>query len=838
MVTRRRRLSALPAAFLSPARFLSKGEGGGFARARRVLLLPLAACLLLWAAPPVSAQDLSRVLKKLNDVEADINQLSSLPLRRSQLRSATYVEERLADGELYFRLKDYVRASIILTDVVDSYPRHAAYPDCLFLLAESLYHAGDYLGARTRFRLIIDRANEGRFRPFLQRTLGRLIEIAIITRDFDRVEDYFERLSQLPTSEIEAATSYFRAKYLYSVSLPEGQDTDPSEGGASYDQQRLEQARLAFASVPANTTYFPQSRYYIGVIYTLRGQYEQAVQAFRQVAGYKATDADGRKVVDLGKLALGRIYYETDQIEKAARAYQSVGRSSSDFDTALYEIAWAYIRNGDTTQAERALEVLAVAVPDSRNIPDGMILRGNLLLRNGSYVTADEVFKDVTDRFDKVREQLDEVYADQPDPGEYFRQLVRENVESFDISSFVPPLALKWTELGGDIKHALQILSDLSQSVRLVRETENIAKRMTAALSSPNPVNIFPDLRSHRERTVALRTRLEKIRKELIAAEARVSGTGGSELAATRKQRQALEKRLDAIPDDPDEMHARNAKILERFAELNRQLSQLEVQSTGLEARIVATDRFVNDTMKERKDAEAVAAIHAELEQHRGAVAQYRDRIATLRMDVENGQLQVGVGDGNYRSDGELREKYRALVEKERKLSGGGKGGDNVYYRIVQAEARIDEQDARVDAVVAERVRDMRAVIDEERANLARYREQLDVLQDEAEVVIGAVTRENYAQIRQRFYEIVLQADVGRADVAWADREEHRMRVEMLTRDRTRQLQALDDEFREIMDEKAKPESREWPGHRTASALPDAIPSRDSACGRFPLRAA
>ncbi len=798
-----------------PLRYDGGGSARGvwrwLARARLGVALAFSLALLLLsaasAAGPASAQDLSSVLKKLNDLESDINQLSSLPLRRSQLRSATYVEERLADGELFFRLKDYVRASVIFTDVVESFPRHPAYPDCLFLLAESLYHAGDYLGARSRFRLIIDRADEPRFRPFLQRTLGRLIEIAILIRDFDRVEDYFSRLSQLPTSDIEAATGYYRAKYLYSVAQPEtvAADDDESEGGgAAYDQQRLEQARLAFENVPPNTAYFPQARYFVGVIYTVRGQYEQAVRAFQQVAEYKATDAAGRKVVDLAKLALGRLFYETDQIERAAEAYQSIGRSSTDFDVALYEIAWAYIRNGDSTQAERALEVLGVAVPDSRTIPDGMILRGNLLLRNGSYLTADEVFAEVSKRFEKVREQLDEMYADQPNPAEHFRRLVRENVESFDVASFVPPLALKWTDLQGDIKQALQILADLSQSVRLVRETENIVKRMNSALASPNPVNIFPDLRSHRERTVALRTRLEKVRKQLIAAEAKASGAGGSELAALRKERQQLEKSLDAIPDDPDEMHARNARVLEKYRALNSELSKLEVQTTGLEARIVATDRFMTATMKEREDAAGVAAIRTELEQQKAAVAEYRDRMATLRMDIENGQLQVGVGDAAYRRDGALREKYGELVERERKLMGAGKGGDNAWYRIVQAEAKIVEQDARVDAVVAERVAEMRAVLDEESGNLERYREQLDALQTEAEVVIGAVTRENYAQIRQRFYEIVLRADVGRADVAWAEREEHRMRVEMLTRERTRQLQALDDEFREIMDEKAK----------------------------------
>lgn len=52
-----------------------------------------------------------------------------------------------------------------------------------------------------------------------------------------------------------------------------------------------------------------------------------------------------------------------------------------------------------------------------------------------------------------------------------------------------------------------------------------------------------------------------------------------------------------------------------------------------------------------------------------------------------------------------------------------------------------------------------------------------------------------------RFYDLVLRADVGNIDVAWAEREEHRMRVELLTRERAREIKALDDEFNEIMDQ-------------------------------------
>ena len=94
-------------------------------------------------------------MRDLNGIESDTTQLDQ---RRCNARSCavpTHVEERLTDGELFFRLQDYIRASVIFTDIVDNYPQHRAYPDALFLLAESLFKAGDFLGARARYREII-----------------------------------------------------------------------------------------------------------------------------------------------------------------------------------------------------------------------------------------------------------------------------------------------------------------------------------------------------------------------------------------------------------------------------------------------------------------------------------------------------------------------------------------------------------------------------------------------------------------------------------------------------------------------------------------------------------
>jgi TolA-binding protein len=765
---------------------------------------PLVGMLLAASVLPASAgaQNLERLTQRVIDIEGEAEVSTRQPLRASARRSSTFVEERLTDGELFYRLQDYIRASIIFTDIVDNYADHPAYPDALFLLADSLFRAGDFLGSRTRFREVLGGSGDAAYAPYLQRTLGRLIEIAIHTRDFDGVEDYFARLSRIPPGEIEATTTYFRGKYLYNRAVPTEdvlRGASAAGGRVRIDSTLLDEARQAFEAVAEGSPYFAQARYFVGVIYTLREQYPQAIEAFRRVLRSPADTEEERDVLELTQLALGRLYYETEQLDQAVEAYQAIQRTSANFPTALYEIAWVYIRMGDSTRAERALEVLGVAAPDSPYIPDGKLLRGNLLLRNGRLDDANEIFREVAREFGPVRRELDDIVSSHDDPQAYFRTLVRENMETFDANAFLPPLAQRWASLEGDMDRALGVLSDLAQARRLVRETTDLVARLTAALDQPNGVAIFSDLRSAREQTSGLRARIAQTRQALMEAYDRRHPGEGDEASEVARQRRAIERFLEGMPVSESDFADFDGEVLGRYRTLERELGRMEVELQGMEARITAMDRYLRDTEEER-DPEGVAAIRAELVSHRGSVDEYREQVRQLRIALEAAQLQVGPGDARHQRNDRLRRQYAALVEQERQvLRSRDPDIAQLLGRLETVEDSLDRRDREIDEIVTERSTEIRRQLEEESGRIVGYRQALTELELETEAVVGGVTYDNFVSVRDRFFDLVLRADVGRIDVGWGRREEHRMRIEMLTRDRAEQMRALDDEFREIV---------------------------------------
>ena len=168
------------------------------------------------------------------------------------------------------------------------------------------------------------------------------------------------------------------------------------------------------------------------------------------------------------------------------------------------------------------------------------------------------------------------------------------------------------------------------------------------------------------------------------------------------------------------------------------------------------------------------------------------------------------MGDERYQADDQQRTQFIELVNRERQLAGsGGAAYDSAYRRIAAVERQLDQRDAEVAAVVEARVAEMMRVIDEEAANLTRYRATLKSLEGETVEVVGTITYLNFNRIHDRFHELVLRADVGKIDVSWARREDHRLRIDALTRERARELQALDDEFRDVMDQHERSEEEQ-----------------------------
>ncbi len=734
-----------------------------------------------------SQGNLDRVARDLASLEEDVQTLER-SLRSEDLGRPRHIEERLTDAELLFNMQDYQRASVLYLDVVENYPRHPGFPEALYRLAECLFSTRNYYGARSRYREILDRAGQPIFREFVQHALGRLIEIAIRLNQFDGVQEYFSRLSQLPPAQVTSATHYARGRF-------------------HYHHEEYAAASRSFATVEQGADEFLRAQYHVGVIQVVQDDHRQAIETFTRVSRVEPESSEDRQVVDLAHIAIGALYLELDQPEEAIRSYQNVSRNSRFFDQALYQAAAAFSRMGDSTRAERALEVLTVAAPDSHYIPRAKILRGNLLLDTGRYSDAREVFHDVVREFRPVREELDEVLRERRDPAAYFQELVRANMEVFDISSFLPPLAIRWVREEEGFRRAMETLSRTADCTRQLNETERLLVRLEAAVSGPSAVNIFPELRQTAIRVIQMENRLSRLRGDILTVEQGFGG-GGRELSRVREERRRLEEDLRRLPTDNEEYDRQEERARSEFRNYARDLSRLNAQIDRLQAMVVAIDLYLRQTEAENDSQRAgMEAAGQEMRVHRNAISEYRRELMELRTLVETGQIQIGIGDDRDRRATRIRERYNDLARREHRLVSGSGGqarrANELFDRAEAIQRTIDGLNANILRRAQTQSTELNEQLVDERANLGRYARELAALEREAEDVIGHAAYQNFQHVRDRFYDLVRQADVGIIDVAWAEREEHRHRIDLLSQERQSQLNMLDDEFRDVMEEQS-----------------------------------
>jgi len=414
------------------------------------------------------------------------------------------------------------------------------------------------------------------------------------------------------------------------------------------------------------------------------------------------------------------------------------------------------------------------------------------------------VFEETINEFTPVRDQLDEVMSEQQDMRRFFTALMERSLTTMDMSGALPPLVVRWVGEEPEVQRALTLTSDLGVAREYTLETERLLRLIEAVIDGPSRVNAIPTIRSAMRRSQQLSNRLGQLRAKLLDIAQKKFGAGDGELRALAAERQQLQTQLNALPTSDEEFQRREEKARAVYQHMRQELARNEIRIDRLVAMVIALERFIADpAYTEGAPAQSIQALRDELNRHREGVDRMREELTKLREDVENARYQIGVGDNLDQSDAQLREKVRQICSKERELlrSRGGEAGrrlDAVIGMVEETEQTITSFRVAAEKEADRQIEDIRRQVRTEREHVKEYRTELSLLNDEAEEVVGGVTFENFSNVRKRFRNLILKADVGVIDVAWERKEEHKDRGMSFNKDRLAEIQSLDREFEEV----------------------------------------
>jgi tetratricopeptide (TPR) repeat protein len=738
--------------------------------------------------------------------------------------------ERVAAGDMLLRNKDYDRAIEALSKILELYRQgkapEAAYADASLLIGESYMQTKQYLSARRHFREILDKGNQSPYDGFVGKALSRLVDIALRTDDLPGLDYVFERLSRLPSTDRSGSLAYARAKALYA-------------------KKDYVSAKNAVNAVPAGSPYTPQAQYLLGVVLLKEAlaatpaapvaapaatapaagaapaaptpppdaRFVQSIEQFRKVTRIPATTPEQEHVVDLAWMAIGRLFYETNNYLDAVEAYSHVGRNSPEFSTTLYELAWVFVRLGDYSRAQRALEVLTITDPNNLELADGSLLRADLMLRSGDFQNALNLYRNVRDHFDPIRKSVDDFLASTTDPAVYYDKLTADEA-TMATETKLPKVVMEWAREQAEDQHVFGMIDDVTRSRDLVKRSRKLAVKLDAVLSVPTRAKAFPELRNGIQYSMSLMNKLAKARVTLAEGmDDAGNASPGGELGRVRGERRALQKRLGWLPVTDGDFLRRDDAGDRQWNKTSQVLQSLTVEADKLAAIVNGLKRVMKEADQYGVTADPTSRerFKLEIEANERDLQTYAKRIEEYRDAIENGRAMVGFGDQRYVDDDDTRKKFRELFTREVALvaSGQDSGDAREYAKGIQALlGRIDIDEQRLEATrgklekqALEQAQALRQKIAAEVASLEVYAQNLDSLDQQARLLVGEIAMKNFALVRDRVKNIVLRADVGIVQQAWEVREEQRVRVRNLQRERAREEQNLNDELREVLDD-------------------------------------
>lgn len=777
------------------------------------LTAALALIVPLWADEALaidSEEALSSASQQVTAINAGVDSIRQ-SVQKSQVEKTP--EQQIADAVLLMGAKDYDRAANVLNQIIEKYPDHpTAYPDALALLGEVYFRSNQLWSAKRVFQKVASSSTDPRYAPYLSKSLARLVDIAMRKRDETLLTEVLASIDKAPSSAT-ALLTYARGKALLA-------------------KKDYVQAKSILGQIDPKSEYGHQAQYLIALVSVKEStpapvkveegedpppvpkeRYVQAIDGFTKVTQMAPDTEAHRQVIDQAWLAIGRLFYETNQLNQAITAYNKIDRSSGEFGTMLYELSWVYVKLGDADRALRALEVLAVADPKGQNIADGTLLRGDLMLRAGKFDKALVTYEGFKSTYDPMREKVEQFLASTSDPGAYYDKLTKKEFETVEVQG-LPPVALEWAREAEDGEAAFGIVDDITECRELLTQSNDMVERLTAVLNSPARVRAFPALKASLEHALAMLNKSALARLTLAEGLDDVDdGDLSGEVAGVRVERRALEARLKKLPTTDGDFATREVEAERQWNRVSQATQRLELQVNQNQAIINGLRRVIDEggSLGVVRDPTSVAAWEAQIKTEEADLQAYRAQIEGLRKIIRSGRVIAGFGDQRFVEDEQVRKRYAEVLHKELDLLSGGANGNslaNYSRKALPIVGKAEEADERVSAVKAELdaevERKTQQVVDQvatETKNLVGYQVRLEELDGQARVLVGEVMQRNFGFVRDRLKSMVLRADVGITQQAWEVREDQMTRVRTLMRERAQQERVLREELNEVLDD-------------------------------------
>lgn len=757
---------------------------------------------------------------KLGEASSIVRDVESVVVAMERA-AATEVEpgddelaRRLVRGQLMLAEADYERAAIQLLDLVENHPNRPAGQQALYYLGEALGHLDMTKWAAECFSRVLASSNVEAL-ALRERALARLLDLAMPRREsgfarepgLSATPEIRARLEALGVStEIEPPAGVFTdadlvrlstwvrsipadvrslelqyayGRFLYLRGDPAAAKTEldlmwpPDEPGPGQAELRAYWARAGYIAAAAALA---------------SDEVEEAVARFERVAAFRSQDPGDTEIAQLATMALGRIYHDHDEPERAVAAYRQISRGSPLFAEAMYETAWTQLRGGSFESALQTLDVLLLYTPDSPVVPEIKQLRGKLKIQQRQWQAAEEEFIALRREFTELSDTLARHLETAGEAAKYFTSVAVQEGEHFSLASVMPPAAVPMANRLAGASRATASAVDLGALRRDIDDARSLLARMEEAVQATQRARLFNDLGGFVAALDTAAIDLVELQEQLIvrarsrARRARIPG----DLAA--KQR-----RLRAQLDHPTVANDTREEIVERLEAVGETVHRYDLLIAGLRAQLVASEQYYERTRGRQKIS--VEGFLVQASELRETIAALEQEVRDLEAESQRLRTAMRFTDPWHDARADVLVEYRAVLAQIFAGVSNAAGESEavaLYGRVEALHERIATGYPRLDRAAERRLRDAIRILEEERGNLEAYLAELEQLRGPGTELVGEVLEASYRDVVAEAENMATRSEVGLLDVAWAIQEVEAAEIRRLEGNRARDLEELE----------------------------------------------
>jgi len=197
----------------------------------------------------------------------------------------------------------------------------------------------------------------------------------------------------------------------------------------------------------------------------------------------------------------------------------------------------------------------------------------------------------------------------------------------------------------------------------------------------------------------------------------------------------------------------------------------------------------------------------------REAIAELRGSNDRVRNTIAEATRENTVAAATGDSDRDTITNLVAIMKKERQiflaarsqLSGSDLRQFDMMTSLLEradfVQANLAELDARIDGSAQRRLGELKQQMLTEKADLDAANAKLGGILTESQSLGGGLAFAMLSKVTNRFYDLVVQSDVGLVDVAWGLKDERTSTLSKLINQQKLELKSLDEDFRSLIEE-------------------------------------